>query len=270
MPSTVKGPGILIAQFAGDEPPFNTWPAICRWAADLGYKGIQLPAGDPRFFHLQTAAESKTYCDEIIGVGREHGISITELSIPALEPAHAIARVMGLAPATAETPSDGDQPVRPRRQGRTAGRRYPEGQEEVSGERHAPLHLSPSGRGGLRSNSLASALVCDERSFRAVALNFSIPLTRLLRSRPLPPGRGIAQSAPHHDHPHRCAFRRAETAGPVGLCHLPDGRRSRSRNLARHHQGAAASRRGHDRDRHAFHRPDGRRSVEFRPPACAP
>ena len=74
MPSTVKGPGILIAQFAGDEPPFNTWPAICRWAADLGYKGIQLPAGDPRFFHLQTAAESKTYCDEIIGVGREHGI----------------------------------------------------------------------------------------------------------------------------------------------------------------------------------------------------
>ncbi len=80
MPSTVKGPGILIAQFAADEPPFNTWPAICRWAADLGYKGIQLPAGDPRFFHLQRAAELKTYCDEIIGVGREHGISITELS----------------------------------------------------------------------------------------------------------------------------------------------------------------------------------------------
>jgi sugar phosphate isomerase/epimerase len=80
MPSTVKGPGILIAQFAGDEPPFNTWPAIRRWAADLGYKGIQLPAGDPRFFHLQRAAESKAYCDEIVGVGREHGIAITELS----------------------------------------------------------------------------------------------------------------------------------------------------------------------------------------------
>ena len=36
--------------------------------------------------------------------------------------------------------------------------------------------------------SFASALVCDERSFRALALNLSIPLTRLLRSRPLPNG----------------------------------------------------------------------------------
>jgi hypothetical protein len=36
--------------------------------------------------------------------------------------------------------------------------------------------------------SLASALVCDERRFRALALNLSIPLTRLLRSRPLPGG----------------------------------------------------------------------------------
>ena len=36
--------------------------------------------------------------------------------------------------------------------------------------------------------SLASALVCDARSFRALALNLSIPLTRLLRSRPLPGG----------------------------------------------------------------------------------
>jgi hypothetical protein len=36
--------------------------------------------------------------------------------------------------------------------------------------------------------SLASALVCDKRSFRARALNLSIPLTRLLRSRPLPAG----------------------------------------------------------------------------------
>jgi hypothetical protein len=36
--------------------------------------------------------------------------------------------------------------------------------------------------------SLASALVCDERRFRALALNLSIPLIRLLRSRPLPGG----------------------------------------------------------------------------------
>jgi len=36
--------------------------------------------------------------------------------------------------------------------------------------------------------SFASALVCDERRLRALALNLSIPLTRLLRSRPLPNG----------------------------------------------------------------------------------
>jgi hypothetical protein len=36
--------------------------------------------------------------------------------------------------------------------------------------------------------SFASALVCAERRLRALALNLSIPLTRLLRSRPLPAG----------------------------------------------------------------------------------
>jgi hypothetical protein len=36
--------------------------------------------------------------------------------------------------------------------------------------------------------SFASALVCDARRLRALALNLSIPLTRLLRSRPLPDG----------------------------------------------------------------------------------
>ena len=37
MPSTLKGPGIFISQFAGDEPPFDTWPAICRWAAAIAF-----------------------------------------------------------------------------------------------------------------------------------------------------------------------------------------------------------------------------------------
>ncbi|MGO8832357.1 MAG: sugar phosphate isomerase/epimerase family protein [Roseiarcus sp.] len=80
MTSTIKGPGLTIAQFVGDEAPFNSWPAICRWAAGLGYRGIQAPAGDERFFDLAKAAESKTYCDQIAGVGRECGIEITELS----------------------------------------------------------------------------------------------------------------------------------------------------------------------------------------------
>ena len=57
MAATLKGPGLVISQFAGDEAPFNSWSAICRWAAGLGYRGIQLPAGDDRFLNLERAAE---------------------------------------------------------------------------------------------------------------------------------------------------------------------------------------------------------------------
>ena len=44
-------------------------------------------------------------------------LSKLEGIIPALEPAHAIAKVLELAPQEAEGPPDGGQSVRPRRQG---------------------------------------------------------------------------------------------------------------------------------------------------------
>lgn len=77
---TMKGPGIFLAQFAGDAAPFNSLPAIARWAADLGYDGIQIPSWDARLFDLAKAAESKTYADEISGVAADAGVAITELS----------------------------------------------------------------------------------------------------------------------------------------------------------------------------------------------
>ena len=80
MPTNLKGPAIYLAQFASDEEPFNNWASICRWAAGHGYKGVQVPAGDLRLFDLAKAASSKTYCDEIAGVARQHGLTITELS----------------------------------------------------------------------------------------------------------------------------------------------------------------------------------------------
>ena len=80
MPSTMKGPGIFLAQFAGDAPPFNSWDSITRWAASLGYRGVQLPSWDTRFFDVGQAAESKAYCDEIAGVAAANGVVITELS----------------------------------------------------------------------------------------------------------------------------------------------------------------------------------------------
>lgn len=80
MPTTMKGPAIFLAQFAGDEAPFNTLPSIAKWAAGHGYKGIQIPSGDTRLFDLEKAASSKDYCDEITGVCAEAGVEITELS----------------------------------------------------------------------------------------------------------------------------------------------------------------------------------------------
>ncbi|HBG97501.1 MAG: sugar phosphate isomerase/epimerase [Rhodobacteraceae bacterium] len=77
---TIKGPALFLAQFAGDEPPFNSWDAIIRWAADCGYVGVQIPSWDGRLFDLDQAAASKDYCDAIKGQAAENGVAITELS----------------------------------------------------------------------------------------------------------------------------------------------------------------------------------------------
>jgi hypothetical protein len=37
----------FLAQFLGDKPPFNDLKAICQWAKDLGYLGVQIPTGMP-------------------------------------------------------------------------------------------------------------------------------------------------------------------------------------------------------------------------------
>jgi len=77
---SIKGPAIFLAQFAGDEAPFNTVDSICAWAAKLGYKGVQIPAWDERFIDLKKAAASKAYAQEIVGTARKHGVEITELA----------------------------------------------------------------------------------------------------------------------------------------------------------------------------------------------
>lgn len=78
--TTVKGPAIFLAQFMGDAEPFNSLPSICKWAKDLGFKGVQIPTWDARCIDLQKAAESKTYADELKGTVAECGVEITELS----------------------------------------------------------------------------------------------------------------------------------------------------------------------------------------------
>jgi sugar phosphate isomerase/epimerase len=77
---TIKGPAIFLAQFAGDAAPFNNLANITKWAAGLGYKGVQIPTWDARLIDLKKAASSKTYADEIKGICKDNGIQITELA----------------------------------------------------------------------------------------------------------------------------------------------------------------------------------------------
>ncbi|HWK71313.1 MAG TPA: sugar phosphate isomerase/epimerase family protein [Burkholderiaceae bacterium] len=77
---TIKGPGIFLAQFAGGQPPFDSLEGLARWAASLGYKGVQIPTSDPGLFDLQQAAESQAYCDDVRGMLAGHGLEATELS----------------------------------------------------------------------------------------------------------------------------------------------------------------------------------------------
>ena len=104
MPTTMKGPAIFLAQFAGDAAPFNSLASIAKWAAGLGYKGIQIPTWDGRLFNLEKAASSKAYCDEVKGICKDAGVEITELSthlqgqLVAVHPAYD-AQMDGFAPA---------------------------------------------------------------------------------------------------------------------------------------------------------------------------
>lgn len=77
---TIKGPGIFLAQFAADTAPFNSLASMATWAAQLGFIGIQIPTWDGRLFDLKQAAESRTYCDEVLGAAAQAGVAITELS----------------------------------------------------------------------------------------------------------------------------------------------------------------------------------------------
>jgi sugar phosphate isomerase/epimerase len=76
----MRGPGIFLAQFLDDQPPFNQLDSIATWAATLGYKGVQLPTWDARVMDLRLCAESQTYADELKGRLATAGVAITELS----------------------------------------------------------------------------------------------------------------------------------------------------------------------------------------------
>jgi len=77
---TIKGPGLFLAQFAGDQAPFNSLREISKWAKSIGYEAIQIPTWVSSLIDLKKAAESQTYADEIKGIVADEGLEISELS----------------------------------------------------------------------------------------------------------------------------------------------------------------------------------------------
>jgi sugar phosphate isomerase/epimerase len=108
---TIKGPALFLAQFAGNETPFDTWDGITKWAADCGYKGVQVPSWDGRFIDLAKAASSMDYCDEFKGQAADNGVEVTELSthlqgqLVAVNPAYDTAYDGFVAPAVCGDPN---------------------------------------------------------------------------------------------------------------------------------------------------------------------
>lgn len=96
--NSIQGPAIFLAQFVRGEPPFDTFEGICRWAAELGYRGVQVPAWEsPRHIDLNTAAESDAYCDDWRAKLAARGLTVTELNaalagqVMAIHPAYEVA-----------------------------------------------------------------------------------------------------------------------------------------------------------------------------------
>jgi sugar phosphate isomerase/epimerase len=77
---TIQGPAVFLAQFIDDSEPFNSIDSMAKWAADLGFAGIQVPIGNPDFIDVELAAQSKDYCDDLAGRVGDAGVVITELS----------------------------------------------------------------------------------------------------------------------------------------------------------------------------------------------
>ena len=91
---TLKGPGIFLSQFIGQQAPFNSLEGLAQWASGLGYKALQIPCNHPAIFDIGRAATSQTYCDEVSGLLADYGLEVSELSthlegqLVAVHPAH--------------------------------------------------------------------------------------------------------------------------------------------------------------------------------------
>ena len=80
MAGMVKGPAIFLAQFAGDGAPFNSFAGICKWAASLGYKGVQIRRGTSGCSTSPGPRPRRIIARMSTGIAKGHGLAITELA----------------------------------------------------------------------------------------------------------------------------------------------------------------------------------------------
>ena len=90
--TTFSGPLLPLSK-----APFDSLENITKWAAGLGYKGVQIPTIDKRVFDLELAVSSDTYIDEVKGICENAGVEITELSV------HLQGQLLAVSPAYNES-----------------------------------------------------------------------------------------------------------------------------------------------------------------------
>jgi sugar phosphate isomerase/epimerase len=77
---TIRGPALFIAQFVNADARLSTLDGLCEWAADLGFKALQVPTFFPHMFDVKRAAESQAYADDFLGTLARYGLELTELT----------------------------------------------------------------------------------------------------------------------------------------------------------------------------------------------
>jgi sugar phosphate isomerase/epimerase len=89
----MKGPGLLLSQFIGAAPPFDSLPGIARWARGLGFEGLQIPVHDPRILDPHVIGADPKAAAQLVAMLASEGMAISELA------AHRAGQLMAVHPA---------------------------------------------------------------------------------------------------------------------------------------------------------------------------
>jgi sugar phosphate isomerase/epimerase len=92
----MRGPAVMLSQFMGGAPPFDSLDGVVGWLAGHGYVGVQVPIHDPRLIDLERAATDDAYCRDYRARLTALGVAITELA------AHRAGQLTAVNPAFSE------------------------------------------------------------------------------------------------------------------------------------------------------------------------